>query len=221
MCAACNSAGQRQSSGKGKPGSSKGRAGSGKSHGSSNKKVPGSKGSQASAEPPPQESFYVYESVMPPEEQRTYEELRRVLMKAPGGAKHAANLQGIWGCYQDARRNTEAMAFRGHRLLDQVCRMCGTSSALLNFSAAAQVARLHSGCDGASQHIRYRTDLYMGKALQTFVAGHSAVLLCWSICRCLLSTAASSMRLSQRLMSWSMSGTRPGRSCSWLWWQAR
>lgn len=43
--------------------------GSGKSHGlsSSSKKGPGSKGSQASAEPPPQESFYVYESVMPPE----------------------------------------------------------------------------------------------------------------------------------------------------------
>jgi len=54
------------------------------------------------------------------QEQRTYEELRRVLLKAPGGNKHAANLQGIWGCYQDARRNTEAMAFRGHRLLDQV-----------------------------------------------------------------------------------------------------
>jgi hypothetical protein len=54
------------------------------------------------------------------QEQRTYEDLRKVLMKAPGGSKHAANLQGIWGCYQDARRNTEAMAFRGHRLLDQV-----------------------------------------------------------------------------------------------------
>jgi hypothetical protein len=54
------------------------------------------------------------------QEQRTYEELRRVLLRAPGGAKHAAHLQGIWGCYQDARRNTEAMAFRGHRLLDQV-----------------------------------------------------------------------------------------------------
>lgn len=53
-----------------------------------------------------------------PQEQKTYEELRRVLLKA--GGKHAANLQGIWGCYQDARRNTEAMAFRGHRLLDQV-----------------------------------------------------------------------------------------------------
>lgn len=113
---------QRQSSGKGKPGSGKGRVGSGKSHGlsSNSKKGPGSKGSQASAEPPPQESFYVYESVMPPEEQRTYEDLRRVLLKAPGGSKHVANLQGIWGCYQDARRNTEAMAFRGHRLLDQV-----------------------------------------------------------------------------------------------------
>lgn len=55
-----------------------------------------------------------------PQEQKTYEELRRVLQKAPGGSKHVANLQGIWGCYQDARRNTEAMAFRGHRLLDQV-----------------------------------------------------------------------------------------------------
>lgn len=54
------------------------------------------------------------------QEQKTYEELRRVLQKAPGGSKHVANLQGIWGCYQDARRNTEAMAFRGHRLLDQV-----------------------------------------------------------------------------------------------------
>lgn len=43
-----------------------------------------------------------------------------MLLKAPGGSKHVANLQGIWGCYQDARRNTEAMAFRGHRLLDQV-----------------------------------------------------------------------------------------------------
>jgi hypothetical protein len=56
----------------------------------------------------------------PLQEQKTYEELRRVLLKAPGGSKHVANLQGIWGCYQDARRNTEAMAFRGHRLLDQV-----------------------------------------------------------------------------------------------------
>lgn len=54
------------------------------------------------------------------QEVRTYEELRRVLMRTPGGSRHAANLQGIWGCYQDARRNTEAMAFRGHRLLDQV-----------------------------------------------------------------------------------------------------
>lgn len=54
------------------------------------------------------------------QDQKTYDELRRVLQKAPGGSKHVANLQGIWGCYQDARRNTEAMAFRGHRLLDQV-----------------------------------------------------------------------------------------------------
>ncbi len=60
------------------------------------------------------------------QEQKTYEELRRVLAKAPGGSKHVANLQGIWGCYQDARRNTEAMAFRGHRLLDQVrAQHCG------------------------------------------------------------------------------------------------
>jgi hypothetical protein len=51
---------------------------------------------------------------------RSYEELRRVLQRTPGAARHAANLQAIWVCYQDARRNTEAMAFRGHRLLDQV-----------------------------------------------------------------------------------------------------
>lgn len=65
------SAGHRSSSGKQGsakghtgPGSGKGKAGSGRS---AKAAVPGSKGSQASAEPPPQESFYVYESVMPPE----------------------------------------------------------------------------------------------------------------------------------------------------------
>lgn len=64
-------AGARQSSGKqghAGPGSGKGK-GSGKQCSGSGKKAagPGSKGGQASAEPPPQESFYVYESVMPPE----------------------------------------------------------------------------------------------------------------------------------------------------------
>jgi hypothetical protein len=54
------------------------------------------------------------------QEKQTYDELRRALLKCRGGHKLAADLQGIWGCYQDARRNTEAMAFRGHRLLDQV-----------------------------------------------------------------------------------------------------
>jgi hypothetical protein len=54
------------------------------------------------------------------QEKQTYDELRRALLKCRGGQKLAADLQGIWGCYQDARRNTEAMAFRGHRLLDQV-----------------------------------------------------------------------------------------------------
>jgi hypothetical protein len=57
------------------------------------------------------------------QETKTYEELRRALLKCHGGHRLATNLQGIWGCYQDARRNTEAMAFRGHRLLDQV-RLC-------------------------------------------------------------------------------------------------
>lgn len=59
-------------------------------------------------------------SVTLPQETKTYEELRRALMKCRDGSRLAASLQGIWGCYQDAQRNTEAMAFRGHRLLDQV-----------------------------------------------------------------------------------------------------
>ncbi|WIA11432.1 hypothetical protein OEZ85_011549 [Tetradesmus obliquus] len=99
------------SSGAGKRGTSAGRRAAGS----------GSGKRSAAAEPPQQPVFfYVYESVMPAEETKTYEELRRALLKSHGGHRLAANLQGIWGCYQDARRNTEAMAFRGHRLLDQV-----------------------------------------------------------------------------------------------------
>uniref|UniRef100_A0A383V5N7 Uncharacterized protein n=1 Tax=Tetradesmus obliquus TaxID=3088 RepID=A0A383V5N7_TETOB len=96
-------------------------SGAGKRGTSAGRRAAGSGKRSAAAEPPPQpESFYVYESVMPAEETKTYEELRRALLKSHGGHRLAANLQGIWGCYQDARRNTEAMAFRGHRLLDQV-----------------------------------------------------------------------------------------------------
>jgi hypothetical protein len=91
LCVVC-AAGQRQSSGKGKPGSGKGRVGSGKSHGlsSSSKKGPGSKGSQASAEPPPQESFYVYESVMPPEVSSNTRCARRMCWRVPTRLLHCA-----------------------------------------------------------------------------------------------------------------------------------
>eukprot|EP00775_Hariotina_reticulata_P006221 gene6221-6458_t len=92
---------------------------SGGSRGSGRSGAAGSRRSQPEEAAPP-ESFYVYESVVPAEETKTYEELRRALMKCREGSRLAASLQGIWGCYQDARRNTEAMAFRGHRLLDQV-----------------------------------------------------------------------------------------------------
>jgi hypothetical protein len=70
-------------------------------------------------------------------------ELRRVLLRTPGGSRHVASLQGLWGCYQDARRNTEAMAFRGHRLLDQVRLRGGSRS-----GAAAHTWRVAWGVAG-------------------------------------------------------------------------
>lgn len=73
-----------------------------------------------------------------------------MLLKAPGGSKHVANLQGIWGCYQDARRNTEAMAFRGHRLLDQVRLLSAAAQhhpSHIHRSPATLLGCLHAECN--------------------------------------------------------------------------
>jgi hypothetical protein len=157
-----------------------------------------------------------------------------VLLKAPGGGKHVANLQGIWGCYQDARRNTEAMAFRGHRLLDQVgplgagqrmgsCNCCVQHVLLLNYSVQHSYLPVH-----------FCTSLVCNMCLIQQKVGAAEGGACWgaqcmlvcavlrrTVCRCLLSTAASSERLRSRCRSCSMTVTRLGRSYSWPWWQAR
>jgi hypothetical protein len=67
----------------------------------------------------PQEAFYVYAPAVPKEEAEAFDEVRRAL-KARGRPALVSQVDGLWERYTEARRNCEAMAFRGHRLLDQV-----------------------------------------------------------------------------------------------------